>query len=1316
MWHKQKNKNPIIRLALLLALASTPMMTSLFKSEYVLAQTPETPSFELPTEVEKGTTIKVDGSASMTRANEALKQRFEKEYSGANVEVASNGTDDALRALQDGTIDIAAIGRSLTPEEEKLGLEQQRLRREKIAIIVGKNNPFKGDLSNQLFTQLYRGQITNWSELGGPSKEIRVIDLPESSDTRQAFRNYPLFDGNLNTGSNAVKLDSDDPAAVINELGDDGIGFVLANQVEKLGDEVRVLSMHKVLPTDARYPYSQPLVYVFKKNPSQAVKNFVGFATAEPGQEALKAARDEEAAAVAAVVARGVTNDAPDATVTPQSTETPTAEGTAGSQNQTANSGAATPGVEPATNTSASNGSSSRDQAYLQDSTVVSEAGEGTIPWWWILLPVAAIGALALWWLLGRRKSQEDDTVARGVLPKDSPPPFTPTSTSTTGAVKEPLPVVNTPDEPNAATVEFPRTTSDVNEAGVAGLGAAAAMSSRDNENAVAQTSADLQQPDVPDSGLNTQSTYLQQSDVSNQELDLSSNLSSETPDDDLEQPDIPDTSLDLEAPAAVVNSSYHSLPRINTPVNNVEAPPITEEVGDSTPTDDNQVDNLVQSDSPQSELPSASTNNWLGNFGLGAGVAGAAAAAAGAQRIKSRLAGREQTESVEDESEKNNQTVAYPQLPDVWDSTQSQQSNTQLDSSDSDNGTLEDSNNTVENSDVTSPDDLWGPLETAEPITQEEEETSFSGLIRNNVDNVERSPQDEASSLWETPETVEPITQEEEETSSDSGLINNDVDAVSANNVEQPSQDEASSLWETPETVEPITQEEDSGLINDDVDAVSTNNVEQPSQDEASSLWGTPETEQPITEETQEEESSLPNGGIAAAGIVAGAAAIGSNLLNRDNDDTSDEGNNADEQNTDNQENASNKGGLGRGWFFNRFRKDTPDATDDTQAAEIVETSELPFVRITNENESADAQTTPPQEQRTTDGLPNVWVTQPLQQTTTPEETSQEEIAQFGVSSTSGENSTSTDGAVLAGGAEKAVGAFTLGQISSNDEESDSSDAQDQNVALGPIDREEFDSSDAQGENATLENSQQSNSLDAQGENVALDRIADQAEIDTQIHLPEQHSDPGDTDWDRIYGIHHNGATGVPGESNILLANRTPKWAYASWNIAPADREAMQERGANQLVLRLYDVTNVDLSYQKAKLVQQYECEESVSHRYVAIPNTDRDYISEIGYLNGNKEWLLVSRSPIIRVFSRPHKDFWFEADAELIIHGATEPGSSVTIDGQNIKVKQDGTFHLRVPFTESLINYLITSVAPDSEQAKTIHMQFSQTERKDS
>ena len=183
--------------------------------------------------------------------------------------------------------------------------------------------------------------------------------------------------------------------------------------------------------------------------------------------------------------------------------------------------------------------------------------------------------------------------------------------------------------------------------------------------------------------------------------------------------------------------------------------------------------------------------------------------------------------------------------------------------------------------------------------------------------------------------------------------------------------------------------------------------------------------------------------------------------------------------------------------------------------------------------------------------------------------------------------------------------------------------------------------------------------------------------------------------------------------ESTISLNPRTPRWAYAIWNIATNDRVLLRNQGGIHLALRLYDVTNIDLSYQAPQLVQQYECEETIKKRFVAIPISDRDYITEIGYVTADDRWLMIVRSPIVRIFSRPHQEFWFEADAELIIHGATEPGSTVTVGGHSVKLKPDGTFHLRIPFTEELIDYVMTAVANNSENAKTIHMHFSQENR---
>ncbi|QIR41271.1 DUF4912 domain-containing protein [Tolypothrix sp. PCC 7910] len=180
--------------------------------------------------------------------------------------------------------------------------------------------------------------------------------------------------------------------------------------------------------------------------------------------------------------------------------------------------------------------------------------------------------------------------------------------------------------------------------------------------------------------------------------------------------------------------------------------------------------------------------------------------------------------------------------------------------------------------------------------------------------------------------------------------------------------------------------------------------------------------------------------------------------------------------------------------------------------------------------------------------------------------------------------------------------------------------------------------------------------------------------------------------------------------QSSITLTPRTPKWAYVAWHISDDDKQQLHNAGISQFIIRLYDVTDIDLSYQTPHLVQQYECEELVNDRFVAIPTSDRDYITEIGYITEGDRWESISRSTTVRIFSRPHPDFWFVADAELIIHGATEPNATVTIAGHNIKLKPDGTFHLRIPFSDSLIDYLMTANSANGEQTQTIHKKFSQ------
>ena len=225
-----------------------------------------------------GSQVKIDGSNSLKVVNESLKKPFEQHYQGSQVILSDAGTDAALKDLVDGKVDIAGIGRPLTAEEKAKGLKEVVISRAKIAIITDASNPYKGDMPLDKFASIFKGDVKNWSKTGGVSAPITVVDRPANSDTRNAFKIYPVFKGDLKTGSNAVTVASDKTDDVVKKLGKNGIGYALIDQVKDRKD-VKILSMHNVLPSDPRYPFSQPLYYIYKgPNPNPAVKAFLCYA------------------------------------------------------------------------------------------------------------------------------------------------------------------------------------------------------------------------------------------------------------------------------------------------------------------------------------------------------------------------------------------------------------------------------------------------------------------------------------------------------------------------------------------------------------------------------------------------------------------------------------------------------------------------------------------------------------------------------------------------------------------------------------------------------------------------------------------------------------------------------------------------------------------------------------------------------------------------------------------------------------------------------------------------------------------------------
>jgi hypothetical protein len=104
-------------------------------------------------------------------------------------------------------------------------------------------------------------------------------------------------------------------------------------------------------------------------------------------------------------------------------------------------------------------------------------------------------------------------------------------------------------------------------------------------------------------------------------------------------------------------------------------------------------------------------------------------------------------------------------------------------------------------------------------------------------------------------------------------------------------------------------------------------------------------------------------------------------------------------------------------------------------------------------------------------------------------------------------------------------------------------------------------------------------------------------------------------------------------GQGQIFLLPRDPNWAYAYWDVPNDHKEYIRQQGGKYLLLRVYDVTGIDMDTDPPFSIQEYECDEMTREWYIPIPMSDRDYIAELGYQTLDGRWLMLVRSNHIRI-----------------------------------------------------------------------------------
>jgi hypothetical protein len=104
-------------------------------------------------------------------------------------------------------------------------------------------------------------------------------------------------------------------------------------------------------------------------------------------------------------------------------------------------------------------------------------------------------------------------------------------------------------------------------------------------------------------------------------------------------------------------------------------------------------------------------------------------------------------------------------------------------------------------------------------------------------------------------------------------------------------------------------------------------------------------------------------------------------------------------------------------------------------------------------------------------------------------------------------------------------------------------------------------------------------------------------------------------------------------GVSRVSLLPRDPQWAYCYWDVPNEHKEELRHQGGQQLALRIYDVTDIDLNIQAPHSIQEYICDELAREWYLPIPVSDRDYAIDVGYRTADGRWLVLARSTPVHV-----------------------------------------------------------------------------------
>lgn len=241
--------------------------------------------------------LNIEGSDTIVNMAQAWAEKFQTDNPNVTISVKGGGSGNGIAALINGTVDFADASREIKPEE----IDQAKKNNvDPVATVVAKDgisvvvNPANtmSDITIDQLGKVYRGEITNWKDLGGADKPIVLLGRDTSSGTYEFFqtavvgkdKKYAKTMRNLGSNQEIVAEVEGNPNA---------IGYVGLGYAQQAGDKVTRLKVNGVEDTVANvksksYPLSRDLYMYSNGQPRDLGKAYIDWILGTDGQKVVQ--------------------------------------------------------------------------------------------------------------------------------------------------------------------------------------------------------------------------------------------------------------------------------------------------------------------------------------------------------------------------------------------------------------------------------------------------------------------------------------------------------------------------------------------------------------------------------------------------------------------------------------------------------------------------------------------------------------------------------------------------------------------------------------------------------------------------------------------------------------------------------------------------------------------------------------------------------------------------------------------------------------------------------------------------------------------